>query len=176
MTFRLLMVLLTALAPVACASLNAGAYAAPGANLTRVRSYAWAPVGQHATGDARLDANRFFDEAVRRSIDRQLARRGLELRTAETPDALVRYHASVTQQTLARGRSDETDRPGGIDVLDVGSLVVDVTNPTDGTLMWRGWVAGAIDGVVEDQAVMERRIDEAVIRVLRPLPRERPIR
>jgi Domain of unknown function (DUF4136) len=46
-----------------------------------------------------------------------------------------------------------------------------VDAPTD-TLVWRGWAEGSIQGAIDDQTLMEERIDEAVARILARLPRQ----
>ena len=56
-------------------------------------------------------------------------------------------------------------------VYDAGTIVVDLVDARTHRLVWRGWAEGSIDGVVDDQAWMEKRVDEAVARIMARLPR-----
>lgn len=154
----------------ACASMAAtgGSFFAPGAPPIAPRSYAWAPAEPAATGDPRLDANRFLEERVHDAVDAELAARGFV--KSATPTVLVQYHANVVQDIYLTG----TEQPGGQrrrpEVFEKGTLVIDLVDAATGQLVWRGWAVDSVDGVVDDQAWMERRIDEAVARIVRRLP------
>ena len=124
-------------------------------------------------GDPRLDNNRFFDERVRRQVESRLSARGFEKTEAATPDLLVHYHASFSQEIDVR----EMDRSYASSVMDrqpvvydAGTLFVDLVDTRAKTLVWRGWAEGSMDGAIDDQAVMEARVDDAVMRILRRLP------
>jgi hypothetical protein len=128
-----------------------------------------------STGDPRLDNNRFFDERVRSQVEKELAKRGYEIITSGAADLVVHYHANVAQTIDVREidegfRSCENEdcQPR---VFDKGTLFVDLFDARTKTLVWRGWAQGSIDGVIDDQAWMEERIDEAVARILQRLPR-----
>lgn len=157
-----------------CASLDVRSYVARGANVEQYRTFAWVPREELNTGDARLDNNRFFDDRVRMDVERGLAARGFEKAT-DTPDMLIQYHASVSQQIDWResdrqyGTCEDNDCRPFVD--DVGTLVIDVVNAQTRRLVWRGWAKDAFAGVVDNQSVMEARIDEAVRRILEKLPR-----
>ena len=43
-------------------------------------------------------------------------------------------------------------------VFDKGTLVVELVQPSNGALVWRGWAESSFEGVVEDQAWMESRV------------------
>jgi hypothetical protein len=157
-----------------CATMLVSSYGADPAELQRYRTYTWGPSDSGSTGDPRLDNNRFFDERVRARVEDELARRGFEKTATPNGDLLVHYHASVSQhidvgeldgmQSCATGDC----RPS---IFDKGTLVVDLVQPSNGALIWRGWAESSFEGVVEDQAWMESRIDEAVARILARLPR-----
>ena len=55
-------------------------------------------------------------------------------------------------------------------MFDAGTIVIDLIDARSRRLVWRGWAEGGIDGVVDDQASMEQRIDEAVARILEKFP------
>ena len=123
------------------------------------------------TGDPRFDNNRFFQERVEAAVELQLAARGFE-KAGATPDLLVRYYASVDQQVNADGADRpfvacEDCRPF---VFDAGTIVVDLIDARTKRLVWRGWEEGSIDGVIDNQQWMEKRIDQAVARIIEQLP------
>ena len=157
-----------------CATMIVNSYGASGADVRQYRTYAWGPAHSRPTGDPRLDNNRFFDERVRARVDDELSRRGFEKTATPTGDLLVHYHASVSQQ-IDIGELDGVQSCATGDcrpyVFDKGTLVVELVQPSDGTLIWRGWAESSFEGVVEDQAWMESRIDEAVAKILARLPR-----
>ncbi|MGE0041064.1 MAG: DUF4136 domain-containing protein [Vicinamibacterales bacterium] len=159
-----------------CASVTVGSFAERGLDLRQYRTYAWAPGDGVTTGDPRLDNNRFFEDRVRAAVDRELARRGFEKTTADAPDLVVHYHASVAQE-VAGGDIDPgyryDDAAGRAYVYQAGTLFVDLVDPRTKSLVWRGWGEGSVDGVIDDQAVMEKRIDEAVADIMKRLPSAR---
>jgi hypothetical protein len=160
-----------ALALTACATTNIRSYMERGGDLGLYRTYAWGAPAVQATGDPRLDNNRFFQERVEAAVELQLAARGFE-KTEATPDLLVRYYTSVEQRVNADGVdrpyvSCEDCRPF---VFDAGTIVVDLIDARTRRLVWRGWEEGSIDGVVDEQQWMEKRIDQAVARIIEQLP------
>ncbi len=91
-------VLIAALALAGCATLRVNSYVERGADFTRYRSYAWAERGAFATGDPRLDNNRFFSQRVEEAVDMQLAARGFEKTGPGTADVLLHIHARMEQR------------------------------------------------------------------------------
>jgi hypothetical protein len=90
-------------------------------------------------------------------------------------DLLVRYHASVTQRIDLSDIDRESGNCGDGDscrpyVYDAGSLVVDFVDARTDKLVWRGWSEESVDGAIDNQALMERKIDRAVARILQRLP------
>ena len=169
---RLTGALVGALAVTACATTNTRSFVERGSDVALYRTYAWGAANVQATGDPRLDNNQFFGERIEAAVERQLAARGFE-RTAGVPDLLVRYYASVEQQVNADGADRpyvacEDCRPF---VFDAGTIVIDLIDARTKRLVWRGWDEGSIDGVINNQVWMEKRVDESVARILGQLPR-----
>lgn len=156
-----------------CASLTVRSYVVPDVELARYRTYAWEGAAPGATGDARLDNNEFFDARVRERIDTELARRGLEKQSPGVEaDLLVRYDAGVTQKvdfgtaTQPSAQRGHDDPPAAM-VYDEGALVIDVIDNRTKALVWRGWAEGYLAEVVDDQRLLEARIDEVVSHIFR---------
>jgi hypothetical protein len=55
-------------------------------------------------------------------------------------------------------------------IYDKGTLFVDLVDPHTHKVIWRGWAEGSIDGVIDHQAWLESRIDDAVAAILARLP------
>ena len=161
-----------ALVLVGCATLNVRSYVERGADFTRYRTYAWEPEGSFATGDPRLDNNAFFQDQIRRAVERNLAARGYAKTVSPMADLIVHYHASVTQQIFSR----ELDRAYGAcddcrpEVFDAGTLFIDVVDRRAIKVVWRGWAEGAVAGVIDNQSSMEETVDRAVARILERFP------
>ena len=166
---------IVALAIAGCATLRVSSYLERGTDFSRYRSYAWAERGAFATGDPRLDNNRFFSQRVEDAVDMQLAARGFEKTSPGTADVLLHIHARIDERIDSAafdpidGRCiDDECRPR---VYDAGTLLVDFMDRRTNQLAWRGWAERSFDGVVDDQKWMEATIDKTVARILATLPR-----
>ena len=171
--WRSAVVAMSVLTLAGCASTRVNSFVERGVDFSRYHTYKWVPISQFATGDPRLDNNRFFMERVQADVEQQLAMRGFEKTTSETPDLLLHYHASISQRL-------DVPAPDPIDghctdctpsVYEAGTLVIDVVDARAEKLIWRGWSEGSMDGVIDNQEWLEARIDDAVTRILGKLPR-----
>jgi uncharacterized protein DUF4136 len=161
--------LLALAAAPGCAPIHVHAYAERGVSWT-FRTYAWAPDAAVATGDPRLDNNRFFIDQVRASVDRELAARGFELAPGAAPDVLVHFHASITQEIeIAATDRFEHCYNCGATIYDAGTLVIDLVDARTSRLAWRGWVE-KLNPVIDNQDWMDETIDWAVARIMKQLP------
>jgi hypothetical protein len=153
-----------------CAPIHLNSYAAPGIAF-HFRTYAWAAEDSVPTGDPRLDNNRFFSERVRDSVDRELAERGFEKTGAGTPDLLLHYHASITQEIEIAAKTDRFEHclNCGTSVYDAGTLIIDLVDTHTSRLVWRGW-AEKIHPVIDNQDWMEETIDSTVAQIMKRLP------
>lgn len=163
---------LSALTLTGCASMNVNSYVERGVDFTQYHTYNWAPDDRLVTGDPRLDNNPFFLERVQADVDQQLASRGFEKTTSETPDLVLHYYASITQQLNLNG----TDQKYGCKgcepfIYDAGTLLFDFVETRTNRVVWRGWAEGSIEGVIDNQAWMEKKIDQIVARILAIFPR-----
>jgi hypothetical protein len=160
----------------ACASFNVSSYHAPRVDTRELRTYMWDLPENRATGDPRLDNNQLFDEYVRQAIDAELARRGFERQSAQRRvDLLLHYHADVAQKidvsVLDRHYSPELDSEQAVLVFDAGTLLIDFVDAQTRTLVWRGWAERSLDPAIDNQRALEKRISEAIARILGRLPR-----
>lgn len=163
---------LAAVAVARCAPIKVDSYASRGADFARYRTYDWGPVETFATGDPRLDNNPFFQDRLKEAVEKRLAAAGFE-KTPAAPQLLVHYHASVSQELNPDGADQkygycESCQPY---VYDAGTILLDFVDTATKRLIWRGWAEGSLEGVIDDQAWMEKKIDGAVARILARFPR-----
>lgn len=167
---------LSAAALTACAAtMRVSSYAERAADFRHYRTYAFEPTEPVSTGDPRLDSNPFFYQRVQGAVEKQLAATGYEKAGSGTPDLLIHFHASITQEI----DTTEIDRKYGYCtssecrpfVYDAGTLLLDFVDARTNKLVWRGWAEGSMDGVVDNQSWMEQKVDDAVNRILARLPR-----
>jgi hypothetical protein len=167
---------MVALALTGCATLRVNSYLERGADFSRYRSYAWAERDAFATGDPRLDNNRFFTQRIEEAVDMQLTARGFEKTSVSGADVLLHIHARMTQRVHTAdfdrvdGRCiDNECRP---EVYDAGTLMLDLMDRRTNRLAWRGWAERSFETVVDDQKWMEATIDKTVAKILAQLPRQ----
>jgi len=150
------------------------AYTTPTTDLRAHRTYAWDTAELESTGDPRLDHNRFFKDRVQRAVDAQMSFRGFEKMAGGTPELTLHVHARVNQ----RVEPAQPEGPGGSCthqecrsyVYDEGTLRIDITGTRTGALIWSGWAETSLDGVVDNQALMNQVIEQAVSSICARLP------
>ena len=156
-----------------CAPLRVNSYAAPAGDMRAYTTYAWDAADLGMTGDPRLDNNRIFTNRVQQAADAEMRFRGYEKRTRGTADMTLHVHARVEQQIDSALL--DVDRPCQQPecrsyVYDQGTLLLDVVDTRSQALIWRGWAERSLDGVVDNQDVMDQVIDRAVSAIFARLP------
>jgi hypothetical protein len=159
-----------------CATMRVNSFVERGADLGQYRTYGWTAEDRFGTGDPRLDNNPFFQERVRAAVEKQLAARGYEKTSSDAPDLVLHYHASITEQIeVSSIDRDSGNCFGATDcrpyAYDAGTLVIDFVDARTDRLVWRGWAEDTMDGAIDNQRLMEQKIDDAVARILQRLPR-----
>jgi hypothetical protein len=173
---RFAAVALAALTLTGCASMNVSSYLERENDFPRYRTYSWAPSEALETGDPRLDNNPFFHERIQADVEKQLATRGFEKTASGVPDLLVHYRASVRQRVDANGvdpeygycKNEDACRPY---IYEAGTLLIDFVDTRTDKLVWRGWAEDSVDAAIDNQQLMEQKVDKAVTRILQRLPR-----
>jgi hypothetical protein len=134
------------------------------ADFARYKTWSW-----HEGGTAAL--NPVTDKAIRDSIERNLAARGLS-RVEDGATVFVVYHASrTTQIETVTAKSASPAPPSGILYFQKGSLVVDLVDPASGKVVWRGQATGVLRYGPKEIAA---QIDAAVAELLGSFPPSAP--
>ena len=166
--------LIASLLVASCAPVRVNSYVVRDLDLRRYHTYAWAPPDTFSTGDPRLDNNTFFIERVQQAVDVHLRQKGFEKVGDGQPDFVVHYHARVEQRLdLTELRPSEPRCQTGDCrpfVYAAGTLLIDVVDARSNRLMWRGAAERGLDGVIDDQALMEATVDDAVKRIMERFP------
>jgi hypothetical protein len=158
-----------------CATLTVSSHVERGLDVTRYRTYDWGPADALPTGDPRLDNNPFFKDRLQGAVERHLSAKGLSLASGGRADLLIHYHASVTQRLDVAGvdyRYGYTDPQPNVVEYEQGTIVLDVVDVRTKRVIWRAWAQGSLSGFIDDQRGMERRIDEAVTKMMKAFPFE----
>jgi hypothetical protein len=157
-----------------CATMTAGSHVQRGLDFSRYHTFDWGTPDELPTGDPRLDRDAFFQDHVLGAIEKGLGRRGLEM--SSSPDLRIHYHASITQRLnvgdVDRGRGYCAQQACTPEVsnYEAGTLVLDIVDARTNHVIWRGWAQDVLGNMLEDRGVMEKKIDEAVTRILAQLP------
>jgi len=93
--------------------------------------------------------------------------------TSDRADLLLHYHARVENQLDVQAANPPYDYGDDCDssVYDAGTIMLDLVDAPTNTLVWRGWAKGSIQGAIDDQKLMEEKVDGAVANILARLPR-----
>lgn len=155
-----------------CGPLHVYSFTERGADVSRYRTYDWAVLPPQETGDPRLDSNPFFHDRMHQAVEKELAKRGFEKADSAEAQLLLHYHVSITQK-IDLGAADpnfgvcDSCRPT---VYDAGTLLIDLMDSRTNKLLWRGWVERGFDNAIDNQNLMEARVDEAVRKIFEKLP------
>ncbi len=170
---RLAATLLMTMAATACVTMSVSSHLERGADLSTYRTWEWGPADALPTGDPRLDNNTIFKDHLEGALEKALAGRRLQRAAAgAAPDLRIHYHASVNQRFQVNdteGNCGTDCRPGVIE-YDQGTLVIDVMDAKTDKLLWRGWAQDSVQGVIDNQDRMDRKVDEAVQKMIAQLP------
>lgn len=149
--------------------MNVSSHVVQGLDFTQYHSWQWAPADAVPASDARLD-NPFFQDHFQGAVEREFAKRGLVQTHSDAamPDLLVHYHANVTP-SLSVNNGDQTvgacyDENCSVRVIEneTGTMMLDVIDARTNRLIWRGWAQTGVEGVLDNQARLDARVQKAV--------------
>jgi len=142
----------------------------PGTDFSKYHTYKWVTIsgGQHP--------NQIVDEQIKQAVDAQLAKKGLTKTTGDTADLLVGYQVAVDQekQWNTYGTGGGWGWGGGMatatsSTIDVGTLVLDMYDPSNKKLVWTGRAGKTINPSSNPEKNQER-LDKAMEKLLKDFP------
>lgn len=141
----------------------------PGTDFSKYHTYKWVSIegGAHP--------NQIMDAEIKQAVDSQLASKGLTKTDAETADLFVGYQIAVDQekQWNAWGMGGGV-RWGGMgsatsSTINVGTLVLDMYDPTTKQLVWTGNATRTIDPS-SSQEKNQKNLNKAMQKLLKHYP------
>lgn len=170
-------VVIVACAIAGCAPIRVSSHVDRERDFTRYRTFDWGPADALPAGDARLERDAFFQDHIQGAIERNMAARGFERAAATVePDVRVHFHA-VIDRRLDVNRLDSqsgycggNDCQAGVSEYEEGTLVIDMIDVRTNRLVWRGWAQDSVEGVLDNQDRLARKIEDAVRLMFMRLP------
>jgi hypothetical protein len=164
----------------ACAPKRVSSHVDPGRDFTAYRTFDWGPADALPAGDPRLERSPFFQDHVQGAIERHMAAKGFERADATaTPDVRVHFHAvidrriDINELDYQSGYCSRNDCRPGMSEYEEGTLVIDMIDTRTNRLIWRGWAQDSVEGVLNNQDRLARRIEDAVRLMFVRLPAPR---
>jgi len=153
------------------------------ADFSTMRSFAWQQEEQPRTGDIRID-NSLTDGRIRRAVEQDLVEAGFSKSDKSGADFWVAYQFTIRQQI----QSNDVDTAFGFGIgsgghfgsiafgtgtdvrsYDEGLLLIDVLDPMDGRLLWRGKGTDYVRFHADPEQTT-RQINELVRKILAQFP------
>jgi hypothetical protein len=141
----------------------------PGTDFSKYHTYKWVNIegGTHP--------NQIMDAEIKQAVDAQLATKGLTKTTDEKADLYVGYQIAVDQekQWNAYGMGGGL-RWGGMgsatsSTINVGTLVIDMYDPTTKQLVWTGNATKTIDPS-SNQEKNQKNLNKSMQKLLKNYP------
>ena len=142
----------------------------PGTDFTKYHTYKWVTI-QGASYP-----NQILDAQIKSSIDSQLAAKGLTKTDNDKADLYIGYQASIDQerQWNAYGMGGGLRWGGGMataqsSTISIGTLVLDMYDPSTKQLVWTGRVTKTLDPKA-NQEKKQKNLDKAMQKLLKNFP------
>lgn len=170
---------LVAVAGLACSTVAVSSDFDPSYDFSGLKTYTWMSTQPEQTGDPRVD-NQLTEERIRRAVDEELAAKGY-VKREQPVDFLVAYSAAIERRTDVEVVQDYYGPGWGywgagssyttISDYDEGSILLDILDPANKKLIWRGVAAAELyfDSTPEER---DQRTREAVEKILERFPPE----
>jgi len=142
----------------------------PGTDFTKFHTYKWVTV------EGASHPNQIVDAQIKASIDSQLGAKGLTKTNSDKADLYIDYQVSVNQQKQwnAYGTGMGFRWGGGMatatsSTIDIGTLVLDMYDPSSKQLVWSGRATKTIDPN-NSQEKRQKNLDKAMQKLLKNYP------
>jgi hypothetical protein len=140
----------------------------PNTNFAQYRTYAWLPVSEVGV-TAQVLRGSTTEQAIKSSVEQQLAAKGIVPTATGNPDFLIAYHV-VLQQQLDMSAWAYGVAPSGFEdaqQFTEGTLILDFIDPRTQQAFWRG---SAKDVVGSNPQQGNPKVGEAVAKMVQQFP------
>jgi len=86
---------------------------------------------------------------------------------------VVDRRLDVNRLDAQSGYCSRNDCQGGVSEYEEGTLVIDMIDVRTNRLVWRGWAQDSVEGVLDNEDRLARKIEDAVRLMLMQLPAAR---
>jgi hypothetical protein len=142
----------------------------PGVDFSKFHTYKWVTI------EGASYPNQIVDTQIKNSIDAQLASKGLTKTDSDKADLYVGYQGSVSQQKQwnAYGTGGGLRWGGGMataqtSTINIGTLVVDMYDPSNKQLVWTGRATKTLDPKA-NQEKKQKNLDKAMEKLFKNYP------
>jgi hypothetical protein len=142
----------------------------PGVDFSKYHTYKWVTI-QGATYP-----NQIVDAQIKSSIDSQLTAKGLTKTDGDKADLYIGYQTSIDQERQWNAYGTGGFRWGGgmasatSSTIAIGSLVLDMYDPSTKQLVWTGRVTKTLDPSA-NQEKKQKNLDKAMQKLLKNYPK-----
>jgi Domain of unknown function (DUF4136) len=141
----------------------------PGTDFSKYHTYKWVNIegGSHP--------NQIVDAEIKEAVDSQLASKSLTKTEGDTADLYIGYQIAVDKEKQWNAFGMGGIRWGGgmatatSSTIDVGTLVLDMYDPTTKQLLWTGRATKTIDPSSNEEK-NQKRVDKAMEKLLKNYP------
>ena len=141
----------------------------PGVDFSKYHTYKWVAI------EGASHPNQIVDQEIKQSVDSQLASKGLTKTDSDKADLYVGYQIAVDQQKQWNAWGTGRGFGGGMgsatqSTINVGSLVLDMYDPTTKQLVWTGTATKAIEPS-SNQEKNQKNLNKAMQQLLKYYPK-----
>ena len=140
----------------------------PGVDFSKYHTYKWVNIegGAHP--------NQIVDAEIKQSIDSQLASKGLTKTEGDQADLYIGYQVAVDQEKQWNAWGTGRGFGGGMgsatqSTINVGSLVLDMYDPTTKQLVWQGTATKTVNPSA-NQEKNEKNLNKGIEKLLKGFP------
>jgi hypothetical protein len=141
----------------------------PGVSFSKYHTYKWVPIEGAAA------PNQIVDAQIKQSVDTQLATKGLTKTDSDNADLDIGYQTAVNQEKQWNAYGTGGVRWGGgmgtatQSTIAIGTLVLDMYDPSTKQLVWQGRVTKTLDPGANQQK-KQKNLDKAMQKLLKNYP------
>jgi hypothetical protein len=154
---------------------------APGTDFTKYKTYKWVDI----PGAQKL--NQIADQQIKAAIDAEMAKKGFSNATTETADLFLGYQPSLNQEKQFNSFSSDwgygpgwrggwygggggfSTTTGSTSTIQIGQLDLDMYDPAQKKLVWRGTVSKTLDPKAKPEK-QQKNIQKSIAKLLKNFP------